>query len=129
MEEKSKTQKPNPNPNPKTNTAKKKKKKSEYEFCKVCNLNHDQGQRHKYFPSHKSSLSNFLSRFQAKHSDVRFFLKNPSPLRPELASKNRFWCVFCDSDIDEIGSSFAWYCYSFCFSQFLNDFIKFLFGC
>ena len=119
MEEKSKTQKPNPNPNPKTNTAKKKKKekkKSEYEFCKVCNLNHDQGQRHKYFPSHKSSLSNFLSRFQAKHSDVRFFLKNPSPLRPELASKNRFWCVFCDSDIDEIGSSFAWYCYSFCFS-------------
>ncbi|KAM3752021.1 hypothetical protein ACB098_04G156800 [Castanea mollissima] len=109
MEEKSKTQKPNPNPNPKTNTTKKNKKKSEYEFCKVCNLNHDQGQRHKYFPSHKSSLSNFLSRFQTKLSDVRFFLKNPSPLRPELASKNRFWCVFCDSDIDEIGSSFACY--------------------
>ncbi|GMY15123.1 TITAN-like protein [Fagus crenata] len=99
--------------NPKTNTVKKKKKneekKSEYEFCKVCNLNHDQGQRHKYFPSHKTSLSTFLSRFQSKLSDVCFFLKNPSPLYSELASRNRFWCVFCDSDIDELDSSFACY--------------------
>ncbi|XP_059444467.1 TITAN-like protein isoform X2 [Corylus avellana] len=122
MEENTQTQKPHPDPNPKTNTAKynsennnyskkqkTKKKKSDYEFCKVCNLNHNQGERHKYFPSHKSSLSNFLSRFHAKLSDIRFFLKNPSPLRPELASRNRLWCVFCDFDIDELGSSFACY--------------------
>ncbi|XP_062169878.1 TITAN-like protein isoform X2 [Alnus glutinosa] len=122
MEEKTQTQKPHPDPNPKTNTAKynnennnnnkkqkTKKKKRDYEFCKVCNLNHDQGERHKYFPSHKNSVSTFLSRFQAKLSDVRFFLGNPSPLRPELASRNRFWCVFCDFDIDELGSFFACY--------------------
>ncbi|KAK4256945.1 hypothetical protein QN277_006602 [Acacia crassicarpa] len=49
------------------------KKKSEFEFCKVCNLNHNQGLRHK----------------------------------PEHASRNRFWCVFCDTDVDELTSSFA----------------------
>ncbi|KAJ9140162.1 hypothetical protein P3X46_030842 [Hevea brasiliensis] len=83
------------------------KKKCEFEFCKVCNLNHDKGHRHKYFPNHKKSLSAFLSRFQSKLADIRFFLKNPSVLRPEHASRNRFWCVFCDADIDEISSSFA----------------------
>ncbi|KAJ7945702.1 TITAN-like protein isoform X1 [Quillaja saponaria] len=90
-----------------SNNSKKKKMKSEFEFCKVCKLNHDQGQRHKYFPNHKKSLSTFLSRFQTKLSDIRFFLKNPIPLRPEYASRNRFWCVFCDADIDELGSLFA----------------------
>ncbi|CAK9143481.1 unnamed protein product [Ilex paraguariensis] len=33
--------------------------------------------------------------------------QDPTLLRPEHASMNRFWCVFCDSDIDELGSSFA----------------------
>ncbi|KAK4256946.1 hypothetical protein QN277_006602 [Acacia crassicarpa] len=83
------------------------KKKSEFEFCKVCNLNHNQGLRHKYFPSHKKSLSTFLSRFRNKFSDISFFLKNPTILRPEHASRNRFWCVFCDTDVDELTSSFA----------------------
>uniref|UniRef100_A0A2P2JTL1 TITAN-like protein isoform X1 n=1 Tax=Rhizophora mucronata TaxID=61149 RepID=A0A2P2JTL1_RHIMU len=85
----------------------KKKNKNEFEFCKVCNLNHDQGHRHKYFPSHNKALSAFLSRFQSKLSEVRFFLKNPIVLRPEHASRNRLWCVFCDADVDELGSSFA----------------------
>ncbi|XP_014632002.1 TITAN-like protein isoform X1 [Glycine max] len=86
---------------------KKKKKKSEFEFCKACNINHDQGLRHKYFPNHKKSLSTFLSRFRKKLSDVRFFLNAPIPLNPQLASRNRFWCVFCDQHIDELNSSFA----------------------
>ncbi|GMP34144.1 hypothetical protein CsSME_00007143 [Camellia sinensis var. sinensis] len=86
---------------------KKKKKSDEFEFCKVCKLNHDQGNRHKYFPNHAKSLSSFLSCFQNKLSDVLFFLKNPTPLRPEHASRNRLWCVFCDSDIHELGSSFS----------------------
>ncbi|XVE54488.1 hypothetical protein DITRI_Ditri03aG0085700 [Diplodiscus trichospermus] len=85
----------------------KNKKKSEFEFCKVCKLNHNQGPRHKYFPNHKNSLSAFLSRFQDKINDIRFFLKNPTILRPEHADRNRFWCVFCDTDVDEIDSSFA----------------------
>ncbi|KAL5858793.1 hypothetical protein ACOSQ4_000089 [Xanthoceras sorbifolium] len=109
MEADSRGKKLNPKSEPEsssTNT-KKKTKKSEFEYCKVCNRNHDEGQRHKYFPSHNKSLSNFLNRFQNKITDIRFFLKNPSVLRSEHASRNRFWCVFCDSDIDELGSSFA----------------------
>jgi len=87
----------------------KQKQKSEFEFCKACNINHDQGLRHKYFPNHKKSLSTFLSRFRKKLSDVRFFLNAPTPLDPQLASRNRFWCVFCDQDVHEHSSSFAWY--------------------
>ncbi|XP_050223885.1 TITAN-like protein isoform X2 [Mercurialis annua] len=79
----------------------------EFEFCKVCKHNHDEGQRHKYFPKHKKFLSAYLSRFQNKLADVKFFLKNPSLLRPEHSSTYRFWCVFCDTDVNEIGSSFA----------------------
>uniref|UniRef100_A0A5B7B2K1 Putative TITAN-like protein n=1 Tax=Davidia involucrata TaxID=16924 RepID=A0A5B7B2K1_DAVIN len=108
---------PSPSPSPNLNNVtkekqknsdkKKNKKKYQFEFCKVCKLNHDQGRRHNYLPNHIKSLSSFLSRFQSKLSDIRFFLKNPSFLRPEHASRNRLWCVFCDSDIDEVGSSFA----------------------
>ncbi|CAH2078033.1 unnamed protein product [Thlaspi arvense] len=90
--------------------AKKKTKsprKTEIEFCEVCRLHHDQGSRHKYFPRHKASLSAFLDRFRSKLADVRFFLKNPIVLRPEEQSQNRVWCVFCDEDIVELGSSFA----------------------
>ncbi|KAG8487994.1 hypothetical protein CXB51_018152 [Gossypium anomalum] len=86
---------------------KKKDKKCEFEFCKVCKLNHNQGPRHKYFPNHKAALSSFLCRFQNKINDVRFFLRNPNVLRPEHADRNRFWCVFCDTDVDELDSSFA----------------------
>ncbi|XP_023000902.1 TITAN-like protein [Cucurbita maxima] len=86
---------------------KKKEKKSAYEYCLVCKLNHDQGQRHKYFPNHKKSLSAFLSRFEIKLSDVRFFLNTPFPLTPEYASHNRFWCIFCNVEVDENDSSFA----------------------
>ncbi|CAH8384726.1 unnamed protein product [Eruca vesicaria subsp. sativa] len=93
MEEKKKKKKPS--------------KKSEFEFCKVCRFHHDQGPRHKYFPRHKELLSAFLNRFRSKIADVRFFLKNPSILRPQEESQNRVWCVFCDEDIVEIGSSFA----------------------
>ncbi|XP_024173021.1 TITAN-like protein [Rosa chinensis] len=109
MEEKEKRSKAhswNPNPNPKSN-ATTMKKKHDFEYCTVCKLNHDQGPSHKYIPSHTKSLSTFLSRFQAKLSDVVFFLKNPTFLRLEHAARNRLWCVFCDFDIDERDSSFA----------------------
>uniref|UniRef100_A0A1D1YU10 Coiled-coil domain-containing protein 84 n=1 Tax=Anthurium amnicola TaxID=1678845 RepID=A0A1D1YU10_9ARAE len=78
-----------------------------FELCKVCNLNHNQGRKHRYFPNHVKALSRFLSRFQGKLSDLRFFLKNPSPLRPEHAARNRLWCVFCDADVSELGSAFV----------------------
>lgn len=93
---------------------------SQFEYCKVCSRNHDQGQRHKYFPSHKKSLSIYLSRFESKLADICFFLKNPIALRPEHDSRNRFWCIFCDIDVQEFGSSFAWWDYTFCFECFLS---------
>ncbi|KAK1572201.1 hypothetical protein Q3G72_029047 [Acer saccharum] len=106
MEADSRAKKPNPKPKPGSNSTNA-KKKSEFEYCKVCNRNHNEGQRHKYFPSHTKSLSNFLSRFQNKITDIHFFWKNPSVLRPEHASRNSFWCVFCDFDVDKLGSSFV----------------------
>ncbi|KAK1307170.1 hypothetical protein QJS10_CPA10g01607 [Acorus calamus] len=90
--------------------AKAKKKRpidAPFELCKVCNLNHNQGRKHVYFPSHARSLSALLDRFSRKLSDLRFFLDTPSVLRPEHAPLNRLWCPFCDSDLSEIGSSFA----------------------
>lgn len=107
------SEKPNPKPssnlaNQNNNNKEKKDKKNGFEFCKVCKLNHNQGTRHKYFPNHKNSLSAFLSRFQNKINDIRFFLKNPTILRHEHADRNRFWCVFCDIDVDELDNSFAW---------------------
>ncbi|RZS29196.1 hypothetical protein BHM03_00062898, partial [Ensete ventricosum] len=79
-----------------------------FEFCEVCRLNHDQGRRHKYFPSHARALAAVLARFHGKLSDVRFFLRNPSSLSPEHAVLNRLWCLFCRCDLRELGSSFAW---------------------
>ncbi|XP_039131210.1 TITAN-like protein isoform X2 [Dioscorea cayenensis subsp. rotundata] len=78
-----------------------------FEFCDVCNLNHDHGRRHKYLPSHLRALSSLFSRFHSKLSDLRFFLKNPVPLRPEHSALNRIWCVFCRLDIQELYSLFA----------------------
>ncbi|KAJ0963278.1 hypothetical protein J5N97_028400 [Dioscorea zingiberensis] len=78
-----------------------------FEFCDVCNLNHDHGRRHKYLPSHLRALSSLLSRFRSKLSDLRFFLKNPVPLRPEHSALNRIWCVFCRLDLQELDSLFA----------------------
>ncbi|KAF9602248.1 hypothetical protein IFM89_025958 [Coptis chinensis] len=66
---------------------KKKKTRNNYEFCKVCKLNHNQGRGHIYFPAHKKSLSLFLSNFLVKISNLKAFLEN------------RFWCVFCDEDV------------------------------
>ncbi|XP_042056668.1 TITAN-like protein isoform X1 [Salvia splendens] len=89
---------------------KKKKSKNEqqeFEFCEVCRLNHNNGRRHNFFPSHKNSLSSLLARFQSKISDVKFFLKTPMLILPEHTHQNRLWCVFCNCDILELDSQFA----------------------
>lgn len=54
--------------------------RSQFVFYEVCSLNRDQGQRHKYFPGHKKSLSSYLSAFESKLADVPFFLRNPISL-------------------------------------------------
>ncbi|XP_078432039.1 coiled coil protein [Wolffia australiana] len=80
-----------------------------FEFCEVCRINHGHGRKHKYLPNHVKALSRVLSRFQDKLSGVRFYIQNPSPLHPEHALLNRLWCVFCDLEIIELGSSFGCY--------------------
>ncbi|XP_057519230.1 TITAN-like protein isoform X2 [Amaranthus tricolor] len=79
---------------------------SEYELCKLCRINHNQGRRHNFFPRHRNSLSSFLSRFHQKLSSIRSSLQNPSLRLPSQPSTDRLWCVFCDFDIDESESSF-----------------------
>ncbi|BAT79488.1 hypothetical protein VIGAN_02238400 [Vigna angularis var. angularis] len=72
----------------------KEKQKTEYEFCKACNINHDQGLCHKYFPNHKKSHSSFLSRFRKKLFDIRFFLNALIPLDPQLVfSQSLMMCL------------------------------------
>ncbi|KAG0476770.1 hypothetical protein HPP92_013611 [Vanilla planifolia] len=78
-----------------------------FEFCDVCNLNHDQGRRHKFFPAHVRAIADALSRFSKKLADIRFFVRNPMLLRPEHSSLCRIWCIFCAVDIHEIGGSFV----------------------
>ncbi|XP_047337637.1 enoyl-[acyl-carrier-protein] reductase [NADH], chloroplastic-like [Impatiens glandulifera] len=86
-----------------SNSSKMKKDGVIFEFCEVCNLNHNQDSRHKYFPSHVNSLSSIISRFHKKLSNIRSYLKSPVP----HGSENRVWCVFCNCDIEELPSFFA----------------------
>ncbi|XP_008813479.1 TITAN-like protein [Phoenix dactylifera] len=86
---------------------KERRSEGEFEFCDVCKLNHDQGHHHKYFTGHRRALAAALARFHEKLADLRFFLRNPSPLRPEHSALNRLWCLFCAVDLRELGSPFA----------------------
>ncbi|KAK9668910.1 hypothetical protein RND81_13G095400 [Saponaria officinalis] len=86
----------------------KKKREEEYEYCKICRLNHNQGRRHNFFPRHTTSLSSLLSRFLHKLSLLHSSLSNPTFFLPQHASSSSpFWCIFCDFDFDDFGSSFA----------------------
>ncbi|CAI9113314.1 OLC1v1013891C1 [Oldenlandia corymbosa var. corymbosa] len=87
------------------------KEKTEYDYCKICRLNHNQGRRHNFFPNHKKALSSFLSRFQSKlKNDVVVHLKSPTPVGPGNQlnrDDNRLWCVFCDCDVVKSDGSFT----------------------
>ncbi|KAL6579747.1 hypothetical protein OROMI_007771 [Orobanche minor] len=91
----------------KTKNKKDNNEQQQFDFCEVCRLNHNQGRRHNYFPSHKTALSTLLTRFQSKLSDVKFFLKTPTPICPEHAHQNRLWCIFCNCDILSLDGPFA----------------------
>ncbi|PWA98278.1 hypothetical protein CTI12_AA021670 [Artemisia annua] len=91
------------NPPSKTTT-----KANNYEFCKVCKINHNLGRRHNYLPNHIKSLSSYLSKFQSKLTDIRLFVKNPRLVGQEINFRKSFWCVFCDVDVaEETGCEFA----------------------
>ncbi|KAL9262203.1 TITAN-like protein [Drosera capensis] len=79
----------------------------QFEYCKMCRINYDNGRKHNYFHRHVNSLAAFLSRFQTKLSEIRSLVADPMLLNHDLAPRSRFWCVFCDCDIDEVGSDIA----------------------
>ncbi|GAB2213408.1 hypothetical protein Drorol1_Dr00021450 [Drosera rotundifolia] len=79
----------------------------QFEYCKVCRINHDNGRKHNYFPRHTKSLAAFLSRFQSKLNDLRSLVTDPMLISHDVAARRRFWCVFCDCDISEVGSDIA----------------------
>ncbi|XP_074275454.1 TITAN-like protein [Silene latifolia] len=88
----------------------KKKKNEEYEYCKVCRINHNQGRRHNFFPRHTNSLSSLFSRFLNKLSLLNSSISNPTFNLPHHASSispEPFWCIFCEFDVDNAGSSFT----------------------
>ncbi|XP_021775880.1 TITAN-like protein [Chenopodium quinoa] len=82
-------------------------KPSEYEFCKLCRINHNQGRRHNFFPRHTNSLSSLFTRFHQKLSIVKSSLRNPSFVLSSSDSPDHLWCIFCDSDIVESDSAFV----------------------
>ncbi|XP_021737449.1 TITAN-like protein [Chenopodium quinoa] len=82
-------------------------KPSEFEFCKICRINHNQGRRHNSFPRHTNSLSSLFTRFHQKLSFVKSSLRNPSFVLSSSDSPDRLWCIFCDSDIVESDSAFV----------------------
>lgn len=80
----------------------------QFAFCSVCRRNHDQGKAHKYGVKHKQRRDQLLGRAHRKIQEVQLFLRNATPLREEDKGVNKFWCYFCEEDITEEHSVFAW---------------------
>ncbi|KAH9626327.1 hypothetical protein KSS87_000559 [Heliosperma pusillum] len=86
----------------------KRKKSEEYEYCKICRINHNQARRHNFFPRHTTSLSSLFSRFLHKLSLLNSPISNPTfNLPPHASSSSPFWCIFCEFDVHDVGASFA----------------------
>lgn len=79
----------------------------QFELCKVCRLNHNQGRGHRYSARHKQRLAPLLSKALHKIKDVSFFLNNPARLRESDRPLNAFWCTFCEEKISEDSSVFV----------------------
>lgn len=79
----------------------------QFEFCKICRFNHNQGKGHKYSSKHQQQLAFLLAKAHQKFKDVSFFRKNPSWLREEDRSRNKFWCHFCEEEVSEENSVFV----------------------
>ena len=79
----------------------------QFAFCRVCRQNQNQGKGHKYAVKHKQHLSQLLSKARKKIEEIRFFIEEVSPLQDEGRSCNKYWCHFCEQDIDEKQSLFA----------------------
>jgi len=78
-------------------------------FCRVCRINHDKGKGHKYGVKHKQYLAEFLSKARTKIQDIRSSLKEVALLQDEGRCRTKFWCSFCELEVDESEIAFARY--------------------
>nr|XP_024379043.1 TITAN-like protein isoform X2 [Physcomitrium patens]PNR52919.1 hypothetical protein PHYPA_009294 [Physcomitrium patens] len=76
-------------------------------FCPVCRIHHDKVKGHKYGVKHKKYLTEFLSKARKKLQDVRLSMKEVTTLQDEDRDRSKFWCAFCEQEIDEKKSVFV----------------------
>lgn len=81
----------------------------QYQFCRVCRHNHNQGKGHRLSTKHKLRVDALLKKFQKNIQEVKFFLKNAMRLRGDFGNRSKFWCNFCEQETSEDKSEFAWY--------------------
>lgn len=74
-------------------------------FCRVCRISHDKGKGHKYGAKHKQYLADFLSKARAKIQGIKSSLKDVALSEGE----GKFWCSFCELEVNEIKNAFARY--------------------
>ncbi|KAL2652441.1 hypothetical protein R1flu_020569 [Riccia fluitans] len=80
---------------------------TEYQFCRVCRQNHDQGKGHRFATKHKQRLDALLKKTLKDVQEVRFFLKNAIRLKANFGNSSKFWCHFCEQEIHNDKSGFA----------------------
>ena len=80
-----------------------------FSFCPVCRIHHDKGKGHKYGVKHKQYLGEFLSKARVKIQDVRLWLKEVALLQDDPRGRTKFWCAFCELEVDEKASRFPRY--------------------
>ncbi|BBM97932.1 hypothetical protein MPTK1_1g09560 [Marchantia polymorpha subsp. ruderalis] len=79
----------------------------QYQFCRVCRHNHNQGKGHRLSTKHKLRVDALLKKFQKNIQEVKFFLKNAMRLRGDFGNRSKFWCNFCEQETSEDKSEFA----------------------
>ncbi|KAG6548422.1 hypothetical protein Mapa_009909 [Marchantia paleacea] len=79
----------------------------QYQFCRVCRQNHNQGKGHRFSTKHKLRVEALLKKFQKNIQEVKFFLKNAMRLRDDFGNRSKFWCNFCEQETSEDKSEFA----------------------
>jgi hypothetical protein len=80
-----------------------------FTFCPVCRANHDKGKGHRYGVKHKQYLGEFLSKARSKVQDIRVSLMEVTLLQDDGRGRTKFWCAFCEQEVDEEESTFNQY--------------------
>lgn len=93
-----------------------------FTFCRVCRINHDKGKGHKYGVKHKQYTAEFLSKARTKTQEIRSSLKEVAPLQD---GGTKFWCSFCELEVDENEGAFARYVvFQSCSHNFDTNFLN-----